>query len=170
MIIWLRWQSLVAICFCSILAGCAATASRLAVPYVVELQAMFDVNPNVNGAAAPVQVTVYELKSVGKFQSTGYFGLQGDAAQALGDELLATSRVILKPGTREVIIRPGDVNAKALGIVAGYRELDVSQWRMVVDLPESRSTNIYKFWQFSPGEQRISIEVGKHGMTLVAND
>src|SRR5690606_29862214 len=61
---------------CTILAGCAATASRLAVPYVVELHAMPDVNPGTNGMAAPIQLTVYELTSVSKFQSTDYFGLQ----------------------------------------------------------------------------------------------
>lgn len=155
---------------CLILAGCAATASRLAVPYVVELHAMPDVNPGTNGEAAPIQLTVYELKSISKFQSTGYFDLQGDAQAALGEELLGVSRVILRPGESEVITRPGDVSAKALGIVAGYRELDSSQWRMLVELPESRRTNIYKFWQFSPGEKRITIEVGERGMTLVPND
>lgn len=170
MTIWPRRRIFLAICFCAMLAGCAATASRLAVPYVVELHAMPDVNPGANGVAAPIQLTVYELKSVSKFQATGYFGLQGDAAAALGEEVLATHRVILRPGQTEAITRPGDVNAKALGIVAGYRDLDASQWRLVVDLPESRRTNIYKFWQFSPGEQRIEIEVGKHGMTLTPND
>src|SRR3546814_8663850 len=77
-----------AMLLCLILAGCAATASRLAVPYVVELHAMPDVNPGTNGEAAPIQLTVYELKSISKFQSTGYFDLQGDAQAALGEELL----------------------------------------------------------------------------------
>src|SRR3546814_13364381 len=76
------------------------------------------------------------MKSISKFQSTGYFDLQGDAQAALGEELLGVSRVILRPGESEVITRPGDVSAKALGIVAGYRELDSSQWRMLVELPE----------------------------------
>jgi type VI secretion system protein VasD len=170
MITWPHRCNLLTVCFCVALVGCAATASRLAVPYVVELHAMSDVNPASSGEASPIQLTVYELKSVSKFQSTGYFGLQDDARQALGDELLAVNRVILKPGQTEIISRPGDVNAKALGIVAGYRDLDASQWRKVVDLPDARSTNIYKFWQFSPGEKRIAIEVGKNGMTLVPNN
>ncbi|NYT59234.1 type VI secretion system lipoprotein TssJ [Alcaligenaceae bacterium] len=170
-----RRLSLTAFCIltilvCALLAGCAATASRLAVPYVVELHAMPDVNPGTNGKPAPIQLTVYELKSVGKFQTTDYFSLQGGAHEALGEELLGVSRVILRPGESEVITHEGDVSAKALGIVAGYRELDSSQWRMLVELPESRRTNIYKFWQFSPGEKRIRIEVGKRGMALIADD
>lgn len=165
-----RRRILPAVCFFLMLAGCAATASRLAVPYVVELHAMPDVNPGVNDKAAPVQLTVYELKSVSKFQSTGYFGLQGDPTKALGDELLSIHRVILRPGDTELITRPGDVNAVAVGIVAGYRELDASQWRLLVELPASRRTNIYKFWQFSPDEQHINVQVGKHGMTLVRDD
>lgn len=158
------------ILLCLILAGCAATASRLPVPYVIELHAKPDVNPGANGEAAPIQLTVYELKSISKFQSTGYFDLQDDAQAALGDELLGVSRVILTPGELQVIARPGDVSATALGIVAGYRELDSSQWRMLVELPESRRTNIYKFWQFSPGEKRLRIEVGRRGMTLVSDE
>jgi type VI secretion system protein VasD len=62
------------------------------------------------------------------------------------------------------------VGAKALGIVAGYRDLDASQWRMLIDLPDSRSTNIYKFWQFSPGAARIKIQLDSHGMTLVSQE
>ncbi|MCC2596541.1 type VI secretion system lipoprotein TssJ [Pusillimonas sp. MFBS29] len=169
-----RQRSITAFLFlmmgCAILAGCAATASRLAVPYVVELHAMPDVNPGANGEAAPIQLTVFELQSISKFQSTGYFDLQGDAHAALGDELLGVSRVMLRPGESKEITRSGDVNAKALGIVAGYRELDSSQWRLLVELPEARRTNIYKFWQFSPGEKRIRIDVGKRGMTLIEQD
>src|SRR5690606_17951941 len=142
------------------------TASRVAVPYAVQLEATDSVNPGVGGQASPIAVTLYELKSGSKFQSTSYFSLQDDAQAALGEDLLAVKRIMLKPGESKVLTQPGDVKATALGIVAGYRELDVSQWRMLVELPESRSTNIYKFWQFSPGEKRIAIRLGKHGMEL----
>jgi len=153
---------------CFLLAGCAATASRVAVPYVVELQALSEVNPGADGEASPIQLTVYELASTGRFQSTGYFELQNDASQTLGDELLATSRMILKPGETQTVSRPGNVEAKALGIVAGYRNLDTSRWRLVLELPASKNTNVYKFWQFSPGQKRIRIEAGRDSLKAVA--
>src|SRR5690606_12820903 len=112
----------------------------------------------------------YELRSPAAFQTTDYFALQADPGKALGADLLQVQRLTLHPGTPETLRRPGNVGAKALGIVAGYRDLDGSQWRMLVDLPESRSTNIYKFWQFSPDAARIKIQLDGHGMALVSQE
>jgi type VI secretion system protein VasD len=153
-----------------ILSGCAATESKLPVPYALDFEADHGINPDSNGRPSPVQITVYELKSPAAFQATDYFALQADPSKALGADLLEVQRLTLQPGTPETLRRPGHVGAKALGIVAGYRDLDASQWRMLIDLPDSRSTNIYKFWQFSPGAARIKIQLDSHGMTLVSQE
>ncbi len=162
-----RWGLLL---LAAALSGCAATESKLPVPYELAFDAGSDVNPDSQGRPSPVQITVYELTSTSAFQSTDYFALQADARKALGGDLLETQQLTLHPGTAETLRRPGHVGAKALGIVAGYRDLDGSQWRMLIDLPASRSTNIYKFWQFSPGAARIEVQLNDHGMTLVSHE
>lgn len=149
-----------------LLAACAATASRLAVPYAVTLVAAQDVNSGGRYGPSPIKVTVYELRSTNAFELTDFFALQKDAQAALGDQLLNVRSVILRPGQTERITSPSDVEATAIGIVAAYRDLDGSQWRLTLPLPESRKTNIYKVWQFSPRQAKITINVEKAGLSI----
>ncbi len=150
----------------SVLGGCASTESKMAVPYVVELKADNQVNPNASGKASPVKVTVFELKSTNAFDTADYFALMKDPRAVLGDQMLEVNSRIVKPGSTEEIKASGNTQAKSLGIVASYRDLNNSQWRLVVDLPEAKSTNFYKFWQFSPDEKRIRIDVQRAAVSV----
>ncbi|XVN73047.1 hypothetical protein AAEX37_00099 [Oligella sp. MSHR50489EDL] len=150
----------------ALLAGCAATESKLAVPYVVELSAANDVNSGGPHQPSPIKVTVYELKTTNAFGLSDFFSLQKDAQAALGDQLLNVNSVILTPGKTERITAHGNVDAKVLGIVAAYRDLDNSQWRLTVDLPAAKSTNIYKFWQFSPSAAVIKVDVNRNALQI----
>lgn len=153
-----------------VLSGCAATESKLAIPYEIDFTASKDVNPDSNGRPSPIQVVVYELKTPGGFQAADYFSLQNDPEKTLGAEFLGIQRLTLRPGQEHKLERPGNVEARALGIVAGYRDLDTSGWRLLIDLPKSRSTNIYKVWQFSPGGIEIELDVNEKGMAIVSYD
>lgn len=148
------------------LVGCAATESKLAVPYEVELTASDDVNSGGRYKPSPIKVTVYELTTTNAFELTDFFSLQKDARAALGDQLLAVNSVILTPSKTERITAHGHVDAKALGIVAAYRDLDNSQWRLTIGLPAAKSTNIYKIWQFSPSKARIKVDVGRAAVKI----
>ncbi|AOB30019.1 hypothetical protein AKI39_03935 [Bordetella sp. H567] len=152
------------------LAGCSSTARQVPVPYAIVLSADPQVNPDTNQRPSPIQVTVYELKSPGTFQSRDYFSLQADPQAALGKDLLNSDQVIVKPGETQTVERPGNPEARVVGIVAGYRDLEHSQWRLVIPLPEAQNTNIYKVWQFSPNEEKIQIAVGTKGLSETERD
>ncbi|ANN68575.1 type VI secretion system lipoprotein TssJ [Bordetella bronchialis] len=149
----------------AVLAGCSSTARQVPIPYAIVLSADPRVNPDTNRRPSPIQVTVYELKSPGTFQSRDYYALQADPQAALGKDLLNSDQVIVKPGETRTLERPGNPEARAVGIVAGYRDLENSRWRLVVPLPEAQNTNIYKVWQFSPNEEKIRIAVGAEGLS-----
>src|SRR3546814_10407219 len=53
-----------------------------------------------------------------------------------------------------------------VGIVAAYRDLEKSHWRLVVPLPEALNTNSYKVWQFSPNEETIKVSVKANGLAV----
>jgi type VI secretion system protein VasD len=163
----LRLSTLASACLigAAALSGCSSTARQVPIPYALMLKADPQVNPDANGRPSPIQVTVYELKSPGTFQSRDYFALQADPQAALGKDLLNTDQVILRPGETQTVERPGNAEARVVGIVAGYRDLENSQWRMVIQLPEAQNTNIYKVWQFSPNEEKIQIAVGTKGLS-----
>jgi len=147
--------------------GCSSTASRRPVPYAIELYADPHVNPDVNGRPSPIQLTVYELRSPSEFEARDFFTLQADPQTALGKTLLDTDQMILQPGETKKVTHAGSVDARVVGIVAGYRDLEGSQWRLTVPLPEAQNTNIYKFWQFSPNEETVRISVDGKGLKFV---
>lgn len=152
-----------------LLAGCAASENKLAVPYVVELKASSTINRNDRGIATPVKITVYELKSSATFETADFFSLQQNPQQVLGEQLLEISSVMLRPGKTEVVRAMGNIQAKSLGVIAAFRDLNNSQWRMLIPLPEAETTNLYKFWHFSPGEARIVIDVDEKSINLNRN-
>jgi type VI secretion system protein VasD len=152
------------------LAGCSSTAKRVPVPYAIALTADPQVNPDANGRPSPIQITLYELKSGSTFESRDYFALQANPQAALGPELLNTDQVILKPGETQVIKHPGNTDAEVVGIVASYRDLEDSHWRLVVPLPDPQNTNIYKFWQFSPNQETVQVAVKKDGLDITGRE
>lgn len=152
------------------LAGCSSTAKRVPSPYVVELVASEDVNPDARGRPSPIQVTVYELASTNAFENRDFFALQENAQAALGAELAGSEQVVLSPGQTREVARDGDLRARVIGVVAAYRDLEQSRWRLAIDLPEAQNTNIYKVWQFSPNQETIRIRVGRKGLEMVERD
>ncbi|HCQ45763.1 type VI secretion system lipoprotein TssJ [Achromobacter sp. LC458] len=163
-----RWPR-VAACLAAgaLIVGCSSTAKRVPAPYAIELRADPKVNASASGRPSPVQVTIYELKSASTFQASDFFTLQADARAALGTELLNTEQVILRPGDTKVLHYPGNADARVVGVVAAYRDLEQSKWRLLVSLPEPQNTNIYKVWQFSPNEETVKVAVTRAGLEEV---
>lgn len=148
-------------------AGCSSTAKSVPAPYAIELRADPKVNVNAGGRPSPVQVTIYELKSASIFESRDFFTLQADAHAALGAELLNIDQVILRPGETKVLRYSGNPAARVVGVVAAYRDLEQSKWRLLVSLPEPQNTNVYKVWQFSPNEETVKVAVKRGGLEEV---
>jgi type VI secretion system protein VasD len=151
-------------------AGCSSTARRVPVPYAIELSADERVNPDANGRPSPIQITIYELSSSTAFGSRDFFALQSDAQGALGKELLNTDQMVLRPGETKTLQYPGSSEARMVGIVAAYRDLEQSQWRLVVELPEAQNTNMFKIWQFSPNEETIKVAVQNQKVVVTDRD
>jgi type VI secretion system protein VasD len=112
-------------------------------------------------------VFVFELRSGSTFESRDFFALQSDPQQALQADLLNVEQIVLRPGQAHTFKRPGDLQATAVGVVVGYRELDASVWRVLLPLPESRTTNIYKFWQSAPDAVQVSLQLRKNAIHVV---
>lgn len=154
----------------TMLAACSSTAKRVPVPYVIAFKADDAVNPDRHGRPSPIQVSVYELKSTDKFESTDFFTLQSNPQQALGSDLINVERIVLKPGETKKIAHEGSAEGRVVGIVGGYRDLEHSKWRLVLPLPEAQRTNAYKIWQFSPNEEQVAVAVEKGGLVLTGRE
>ncbi|MNU58607.1 Type VI secretion lipoprotein [compost metagenome] len=89
------------------------------------------VNPDDKGRAAPIMVRIYELKSEATFESADYFSLHDSDKTVMGADLLVRDEFILRPGEVKKIRRMSHPELAAIGVIAGYRELAQSEWRLV---------------------------------------
>jgi type VI secretion system protein VasD len=109
------------------LAGCTPTAT-------FNVNSANYLNPDINGQASPVIVTVYQLKNGYNFSQADYQSLTNNAAQVLGDDIIDQNSFAIRPGNSASISQKVYPNTKFIGIVAAYRDPNSVSWHKVVQL------------------------------------
>jgi len=112
-----------------LLAGCAA--KPVVTTVAVTLTAGADANPDARGRASPLTVRVYALKSPGPFEGADFFSLFEKDQATLGAELVQREEVLLRPGETKKLDFNLPPDAKSMGVMAAYRDLDRARWREV---------------------------------------
>jgi type VI secretion system protein VasD len=144
------------------LAQDAKEATRL----ILKIQATSSVNPDEGGKAAPIKVRVYELKDPASFGEADFFGLNANDKSILGADLLAKDEYILRPGESRTIERKSNPQTTALGILAGYRDLAGSTWRVIHPLKEAPAAAWYRA-MLPSNKLNMTIELQGAGINLV---
>ena len=125
------WIAALAVAMVSLaLAGCAAKPP-VVTPVALTLAAGADANPDVRGRASPLTVRVYVLKSPGPFEAADFFSLFEKDTATLGAELVQREEMLLRPGESKKLDLTLPADAKAIGVMAAYRDLDRARWREV---------------------------------------
>ena len=99
-----------------------------------------DQNQDASGRAYPVAVHLYQLGSPAKFERADVFGLIDNAKQTLGEDVLASETVLIKPGDTiplTLTMKPGTT---VLGAVVGFRDIDNATWRVSAPVKPSGPT------------------------------
>lgn len=97
-------------------------------------------NPGATGQPAPVRVRIFELKNAATFGRSDYFALAERAQATLGADLIDQDEVLVQPGQQLSLQRDLDPSTRHIGILVGYRELDRSLWRTVLNVPARQYT------------------------------
>jgi type VI secretion system protein VasD len=129
-----------------VLAGCAsAPRPPVVVPLtdvpailVVTMRAGTDINPDIRGQPSALAVRLFELKSATLFAAADFFALYEREQATLAGELLGSEQVILAPGATRTVSRTLPQEARFLGVIAAFRELDRSVWRDAVPIARSK--------------------------------
>ncbi|MDH6592578.1 type VI secretion system protein VasD [Variovorax sp. TBS-050B] len=112
-----------------LMAGCAS--KPVVTPVSITLMAGADANPDARGRASPLTVRVYALKSPGPFEGADFFSLFEKDQATLGAELVQREEMLLRPGESRKLELTLPADAKAIGVMAAFRDLDRARWREV---------------------------------------
>lgn len=112
-----------------LMAGCAS--KPVVTPVSLTLTAAADANPDARGRASPLTVRVYALKTPGAFEGADFFSLFEKDQATLGAELVQREEMLLRPGESKKLDLTLPADAKAIGVMAAFRDLDRARWREV---------------------------------------
>ena len=142
--------------FGALVSGCAAPPPKPVVtPVSLTLTAAADANPDARGRASPLVVRVYVLKTPGVFQSADFFALYDKDVATLGADLVQREEVQLLPGENKKLAFTLQPEAKIVGVIGAYRDLEHATWR------EMRGLNVGK-------PNNLDIRLGTRQISIVA--
>jgi type VI secretion system protein VasD len=132
--------SLLAIAVAALLSACAGAPKRENVD--MQISATVDVNPDMQGRPSPVILHILELNSTEQFNRLDYMSLTQPSGAALGPDLLGKNQLVLQPGESKAL--PMELNplTTAIGLVAGYRDIDNAVWRTSVAITQGDTKGI----------------------------
>ena len=145
------------------LVACSSAPKKVD-PISVELafSASVGLNPDLNGRASPVQISVLKLRKSAAFLTADYFTLADADNNALDGEILSRESFVIEPGEsvrKAIRLESGET---AIGVLVGFRDMEHSVWRASIDLsPPAR-----KSWLRVPDFISSGKKVIKYTVTL----
>jgi len=132
----------------------------------LSISADANVNPDSAQHAAPIKVRIYELKDSTTFANTDYFTLDNNDKVTLASDLLANDEYILRPSEVQKIERKSNPQTTAIGILAGYRDLPNSIWRVVYKLPPAPEVTWLRF-AIPANKTTLRIQLQAQGIAII---
>jgi type VI secretion system protein VasD len=101
-----------------------------------EIATSEDLNPDYRGRPSPVNLILFQLKAPDGFQSADFFSLYSPESSVLGGDLIRRTQTLLRPGERNEAEWEFDEEARFIGVVAAFRDIENAQWRGLIELPD----------------------------------
>lgn len=124
-----------------LLAHCGPEAKPPAV-LTLTITGSADQNPDINGAAAPIAIRIYQLTATAKFERGDVFALTEHEAATLGTDDAGSQEFVIAPKETRVVKFELKPQVQSIGVVALYRDIDAAQWRADAPAASSGPTNL----------------------------
>ncbi|MCK7567128.1 MULTISPECIES: type VI secretion system lipoprotein TssJ [Marinobacter] len=112
------------------LAGCVV-ANAIVEPYTnLHFRALGSINPDDNERASPLVVRVYELSSADGFEGADFFDLYDNAEAVLGEDLLSSTEMVLRPGRSVTHEMRLDEATTHIGVIGAFRDIENADWKL----------------------------------------
>jgi type VI secretion system protein VasD len=118
-------------------AACSSKPPKPPPPTKAAIVVTADVNPDSAGRPSPIVVRLYQLKEEGAFNGASYFALADKEQATLGPSLESREEYELQPGQTKELVLKIPPEARYLGAVAEYRDLNNSKWKALSPAPET---------------------------------
>ena len=113
-----------------------------------------NINRNIHGRAAPIQLKLYHLKRSTRFRQANYGQLTGNDLRVLSSDLIKTETIIVRPNQRIAYKANLRKDVRHLGIVAAFRRPQRKQWKGIFTL------SVYE-------KEKIGLKVTKKSVSIV---
>jgi type VI secretion system protein VasD len=133
---------------------------------ILSIEAAAGVNPDSSLRPSPIKVRIYELKDQSAFAEADYFSLDTTDKVVLAADMLAKDEFILRPGEKRSIERKSNAQTTAIGVLAGYRDLPNSTWRVIYKLKEAPDASWMRAL-LPANRAELSIQLQPQGITLI---
>ena len=159
-----RLSLLIMMVFTSLLvSGCSTSSKSKSDEEVIAINYTSSdfTNPDLNQRSSPVYIYVYAVFDEDRFLSSDYYSLTTDESFSK-NSLLTVDRFIIAPN--QTLSKEYKISKKVknLGIVAGFRDLENSQWRvMISDLNPKKSFTSKVFSK----DQSINVMIDKQAIS-----
>lgn len=152
-------------CFAWAVLALAACASGPPKPVVAKAQisASADVNPDSSGRPSPVVIRVFQLRGDAEFNGADFFALYDKEKETLGASLISREEYVLQPGEQKDLELPLSREARFIGAIAAFRNVQTARWRTLSVAPEKSLADMLK-------KDRVNIAVAKAAITLTTKD
>jgi len=118
-----------------LIAACGSTGEKK-VDFTYLISAADNINPDITGRATSVVVRVYQLSNKINFENASYQDLFLESGNSLGTEFIAVNEYLVDPGTSKELDVEISENTTYIGVVVGYRSVDMVTWRTIKAAPE----------------------------------
>jgi type VI secretion system protein VasD len=108
----------------------------------VSVEASPNLNPNAEGRPSPIVLRFYELSSSDVFESSDFFTLYDTEMATLGKFIVFRDEMNINPGQLKKFSREAKPEARYIGVIAAYRDLDNARWRGVIELKPHKKNKI----------------------------
>ena len=156
-------------CLSLILGGCftahqaKSDKEQMTTKGKMTITATADVNPASDGRPSPIVLRVYQLKDRTRFLNSDFFPLFDSEQQSLGGDLLSREEFELTPGESHKLDYSVLSDTKYLAVLAAYRDIRNSQWRVVRALPDKGLITLVK-------NKSINVSAARTAVTLTISE
>jgi type VI secretion system protein VasD len=120
----------------SICTGCS-TVKKEGVDVHFEIITSNYINPDHEEESRPLNISLFYLTDTETFLQADYFDLFQSDLDPLAGSLIQQSNVLVVPNSRKLYSEEVPENVRAIGVIYQFRKLEQSQWRTVVETPET---------------------------------